>query len=211
MQKLANISRFESLQTHANRSMGMQSEMSVFNFGDEEAMIENDEDEVDEEEEDVRFYDSGNQDWEEDEYYGEKPAEYREDEKEFQKALQDEWHIHSYKDFADRCGNMVLANNIVKRFGDGMELVSGYLPVNEDVFQWFIIDDPDFAIDNTSEPVFYDDDLDLYILGVTHCGTSWSMVPPPRMKGDMDACFEAWRARRDEEIRQVREASRNRK
>lgn len=210
MKKLANISRFESLQTHANRSMGMQSEMSVFNFGDEEVMIENDEDEWGEEDEDTRFYDSGNQDWEDDEYYGEKPAEYREDEKEFQKALQDEWHIHSYKDFADRCGNMILANNIVKRFGDQMELESGYLPFDEDVFQWFIIDDPDFAINNTYEPVFYDSDLDLYILAVTHWGTGWSHVPPPRMKGDIKAYIQAKNDREEAERRRWQEYNRNR-
>ena len=46
MKKLADISAFEGLQGQANRSMGIQSEMSVFNFSDEV------EDEYDEDEED---------------------------------------------------------------------------------------------------------------------------------------------------------------
>ena len=105
---------------------------------------------------------------------------------------------------------MILANNIVKRFGDQMELESGYLPFDEDVFQWFIIDDPDFAINNTYEPVFYDSDLDLYILAVTHWGPGWCNVPPPRLKGDIKAYIQAKNDREEAERRRWQEYNRNR-
>ena len=29
------------------------------------------------------------------------------------------------------------------------------------------------------EPVFYDEELDLYVLGVNHLGTAWQLVPAP--------------------------------
>lgn len=51
--------------------------------------------------------------------------------------------------------------------------------VEPDIFQWYIIDEhgvnmiKNFAPD---EPLYYCEELDMYLWGVTHYGTSWSYV-----------------------------------
>ena len=47
-----------------------------------------------------------------------------------------------------------------------------------DVYQWFIISDNGASIlkDHTNEIVMYNEELDLYLWGVTHYGTSWDYV-----------------------------------
>ena len=54
---------------------------------------------------------------------------------------------------------------------------SGDLTDDEEIFQWYIVQDPDFLIEHTDELIFYDTELDLYIWGITHFGTSWDYVP----------------------------------
>ena len=48
----------------------------------------------------------------------------------------------------------------------------------EEIFQYFIISDNGAEIlkDYTNEIVFYNETLDMYVWGVTHCGTSWDYV-----------------------------------
>lgn len=48
-----------------------------------------------------------------------------------------------------------------------------------EVFQYYIISERDAErlADYTNEVVIYNEELDLYILCVTHCGTMWSGVP----------------------------------
>ncbi len=48
----------------------------------------------------------------------------------------------------------------------------------DDVFQYYIISDNGAEIlkNWTNEIVYYNEDLDMYVWGVTHCGTSWSYV-----------------------------------
>lgn len=36
-------------------------------------------------------------------------------------------------------------------------------------------------MEHTGEPVFYDEELDLYVLGVNHLGTAWQLVPAPKI------------------------------
>ena len=45
-------------------------------------------------------------------------------------------------------------------------------------FQYYIIDNSGARIltEDTTERVFYNEDLDMYIWGVTHCGTAWDYV-----------------------------------
>lgn len=47
-----------------------------------------------------------------------------------------------------------------------------------DIFQWYIIDESSASalIDLTDEIIFYDDELEIYVWGITHYGTSWSIV-----------------------------------
>lgn len=48
---------------------------------------------------------------------------------------------------------------------------------NEDIFQFFIVSRSGAEIlQKCGEIVFYNDALDLYVWGVTHCGTSWDYV-----------------------------------
>ena len=48
----------------------------------------------------------------------------------------------------------------------------------EEIFQYFIISDNGAEIlkDYTNEIVFYNEELDMYVWGVTHWGTSWDYV-----------------------------------
>ena len=87
--------------------------------------------------------------------------------------------IKTYADLARTAGDMVLANEMAKR---PLELVSGDCAPWDEVFQWYIISDPSFIMEHTDELVFHDEELDLYILGVTHVGTSWDYVPAPDIR-----------------------------
>ena len=47
-----------------------------------------------------------------------------------------------------------------------------------DIFQYYLIDyaTADRLMHCTDEIIFYSEELDLYVLGVTHFGTSWDYV-----------------------------------
>lgn len=47
-----------------------------------------------------------------------------------------------------------------------------------EIYQYFIVDGRGAEIleDYTDDPVFYNDELDMYVWGVTHWGTSWDYV-----------------------------------
>lgn len=57
----------------------------------------------------------------------------------------------------------------------------GLQPPWDEVFQWYIISDPSFAMEHSDELIFYDEELDLYLLAVTHFGTAWDCVPAPEL------------------------------
>ena len=50
--------------------------------------------------------------------------------------------------------------------------------IDHDIYQYYLIDDmlARSLINHTDNIVMYSDKLDLYVLGVTHCGTGWSYV-----------------------------------
>lgn len=85
-------------------------------------------------------------------------------------------YIKTYEDLSRQVGGMVLANEIASR---PLELINGDL--DNEIFQYFIISDPDFLLENTDEVVFHDEELDLYIWGIDHFGTAWSGVPVPEL------------------------------
>lgn len=89
-----------------------------------------------------------------------------------------DYGIKTYADLAETCGGMVLANEIASR---PLELVGGDWAPWEEIFQWYIVQDPSFVMEHTDEPVFYDKELDLYVWGITHFGTSWDYVPAPEI------------------------------
>ncbi len=111
----------------------------------------------------------------------------------------------TYSTLADYVGSMVLCNNIIDRYGDTLEVENGDLetyfngeyeeitreeyeeledngeqcysePV--DIYQYYIITSSgaDFLERYTDEIVFYDNQLDIYVWGITHYGTSWDYV-----------------------------------
>ena len=80
--------------------------------------------------------------------------------------------------------NHVLNNDIVRLFTDYyFELVNGCDYDDEtgdttEVFQFYIISENGYKIleELTDEIVYYNSDLDMYIWGITHFGTSWDYV-----------------------------------
>lgn len=54
----------------------------------------------------------------------------------------------------------------------------GAYELENEIYQYYLIDDmlAQSLIHHTDNIVMYSDKLDLYVLGVTHCGTSWSYV-----------------------------------
>ena len=79
-------------------------------------------------------------------------------------------------------GDCVLNNNIFMYVGYGnWELVCG-VEENEDgyfeVYQYYIITESGYRFleDFTDEIVYYNEQLDMYVWGITHFGTSWDYV-----------------------------------
>lgn len=87
-----------------------------------------------------------------------------------------DYDIKTYADLARTCGGMVLANEIANR---PLDLISWNPTDDDEIFQWYVIQNPDFLMSHTDELIFYDNELDLYIWGITHFGTSWDYVPAP--------------------------------
>lgn len=79
-------------------------------------------------------------------------------------------------------GSCILNNNIMEEIPYGWELVNGD-DVDEDgeyhdIYQWYIIDESGYRDLSrlTEEIVYYNDQLDLYLWGITHFGISWDYV-----------------------------------
>lgn len=83
----------------------------------------------------------------------------------------------------------VLNNSIFELgqgIGYGWELVNGLdfdyeeeeIIEEPEVFQWYIVSDSGAQIiqDYTNEILYYHDELDIYLWGVTHWGTGWDYV-----------------------------------
>ena len=64
-----------------------------------------------------------------------------------------DYGIKTYADLAETCRGMVLANEIASR---PLEPVSGDWAPWDEIFQWYIVQDPSFLMEHTDEPVFYD-------------------------------------------------------
>ena len=88
-----------------------------------------------------------------------------------------------YYTLSEIVGDCVLNNNIFEYVGYGnWELESGE-EENEDgyfydVYQYYIVTDSGarFLGEYTDELVFYNEELDMYLWGITHFGTSWDYV-----------------------------------
>ena len=78
--------------------------------------------------------------------------------------------------------SLILCNNIINDY-ENLELMNGndYDEDNDeylDIYQYYIIDDnlANRLIDNTNEIIYHHNRLDIYVLGVSHFGTSWQYV-----------------------------------
>ena len=98
---------------------------------------------------------------------------------------------HNRLDYATfaKAFDVVLNNNIFGmgwNIGNGWELVNGFEEDEEglieldpaEVFQWFIVSDSGAQMiqNYTDEILYYHEELDIYLWGVTHWGTSWDYV-----------------------------------
>lgn len=98
---------------------------------------------------------------------------------------------HGFLDYDtfSRAFDHVLNNSIVELgqgIGCGWELVNGLdfdyeeekIIEEPEVFQWYIVSDSGAQIiqDYTNEILYYHDELDIYLWGVTHWGTGWDYV-----------------------------------
>ena len=92
---------------------------------------------------------------------------------------------HGYLDYrtlSQIVGDSVLNNSIVPYIGFyEWELVNGCEENEEgyyEVYQYYIISDAGarFLEENTDEIVYYHEELDMYVWGITHFGTSWDYV-----------------------------------
>lgn len=98
---------------------------------------------------------------------------------------------HGFLDYDtfSRAFDHVLNNSIFQLgqdIGYGWELVNGLdfdyeeeeIIEEPEVFQWYIVSDSGAQIiqDYTNEILYYHDELDIYLWGVTHWGTGWDYV-----------------------------------
>jgi hypothetical protein len=104
----------------------------------------------------------------------------------------------SYKNLFYNDDSLILCNDIVNDYEE-LELLSGY-DYDEDadeyteIYQYYIIND-DLAkrLQDINEIVYYHNRLNIYILGVTHWGTSWDYVLTDLklIKDDDDGYYKA--------------------
>ena len=83
----------------------------------------------------------------------------------------------SYKNLFYNDDSLILCNNIANDYEE-LELQSGFdYDEDADIYQYYIIND-DLAkrLIEIDEIVYYHNRLDIYVLGVTHWGTSWGYV-----------------------------------
>ena len=79
-------------------------------------------------------------------------------------------------------GEGVLNNDIIQYTGiENWELINGYEEDEDgwyEVYQYYIISNSGYSFlrDYTDEIVYYHEDLDMYVWGITHFGTSWDYV-----------------------------------
>lgn len=89
-----------------------------------------------------------------------------------------DYGIKTYADLVDTYRGMVLANEIANR---DLELVSCTWALWDEIFQWYIVQNLSFLMEHTDDPVFYDQEMGLYVWGVTNYDTSWSILPAPEI------------------------------
>lgn len=87
-----------------------------------------------------------------------------------------------YNTLAKMVGDAVMNNNVISYTGvEAWELVNGFDVEEEvfyDIYQYYIITyrGANVLKAYTDEIVYYHEELDMYVWGVTHYGTAWEYV-----------------------------------
>ena len=83
-----------------------------------------------------------------------------------------------YRTLAEIVGDRILNNNIMEFVGyDDWDLVNG--DDEQEVYQYYIISQQGYEILDyiaPSEIVYFNEELDMFLWGITHFGTSWDYV-----------------------------------
>ena len=86
-----------------------------------------------------------------------------------------------YYTLSEIVGDCILNNYMMRYMGSlGWELVNGDDLDEEyrEIYQWYIITEHGarFLEEHTDEIVYYHEEMDMYVWGITHFGTSWDYV-----------------------------------
>ena len=82
--------------------------------------------------------------------------------------LIDDYDVKAFNDLTDDD-----IAEIINNYGDDIENDLDLYPYT---FQWYIVRESDVSLLENDYPIYYCDELDLYIVGITHLGMSWDMV-----------------------------------
>ena len=82
--------------------------------------------------------------------------------------LIDDYDVETFDDLTDDDIEKIIYN-----YGDD---IINDLCLYPDVYQWYIVRECDVFLLENDYPIYYCDELDLYIVGITHLGMSWDMV-----------------------------------
>ena len=82
--------------------------------------------------------------------------------------LIDDYNVETFDDLTDDD-----IEEIIDNYGDD---IINDLDLYPDVYQWYIVSESDVFLLENDYPIYYCDELDLYIVGITHFGISWGMV-----------------------------------
>lgn len=81
------------------------------------------------------------------------------------------------KDKKYYCSPSQILENEINGINEQIEELENERDEGQEVFQWFIVDDWGARLlQDINEIVYYNEKLDMYLWGVTHCGTSWDYV-----------------------------------
>ena len=70
-----------------------------------------------------------------------------------------------------------ILENEINEINDKIEDLESEQDDEREVFQWYIVDDGGARLlQDINEIVYYNEDLDMYLWGVTHYGTRWDYV-----------------------------------
>lgn len=110
---------------------------------------------------------------------------------------------NGYLDYATfaKAFDAVMNNDIISKtydIGYCWEQENGFLDNSEEeesqleIFQYFIVSNNGAEIikQYTNDPLFYNEELDMYVWGVTHWGTSWNYVLTDIMLNCGEEAFE---------------------